>query len=55
MFHTETSAFERISQANSAVAVRRWDDAAKDPDAFTPRFEWFRPLLLRLIDAHNAR
>jgi gamma-butyrobetaine dioxygenase len=55
MSRDEVSAFERMPYANGAVAVRRWDDEAKDPDAFTPALARFRPLLLRLFDAHSAK
>jgi gamma-butyrobetaine dioxygenase len=50
----EARAFEGLAHANAAVAVRRWDDAAKDPDAFTPACEQFQPLLRRLIAARSA-
>ncbi len=50
----DVRAFAGAPHASAAVAVRRWDDAAKDPHAFTPPFESFRPLLLRLIDARNG-
>jgi gamma-butyrobetaine dioxygenase len=32
----ETAAFEALPYARDAVALRRWDDEAKDPDAPTP-------------------
>jgi phosphonate degradation associated HDIG domain protein len=36
-----------------AVRLRRWDEAAKDPDAPTPGFDHFRPLLGSLLaDRH---
>ena len=50
----EVRAFAASVAADAAVAVRRWDDAAKDPSAATPGFEYFRPLLQRLIDARSA-
>jgi gamma-butyrobetaine dioxygenase len=46
----EAEEFERSPYAHAAVAVRRWDEAAKDPAAPVPEFEHFRPLLARLID-----
>ncbi|KAA2252604.1 HD domain-containing protein [Solihabitans fulvus] len=45
----QASAFAALPHARAAVAVRRWDDAAKDPDAPTPGFDHFRPLLARLL------
>ena len=44
----EVSSFERLPYAADAVAVRRWDDQAKDPSAATPAFPHFRPLLTAL-------
>jgi gamma-butyrobetaine dioxygenase len=44
----EARAFERLPDARAAVAVRRWDEAAKDPTLATPAFDHFRPLLLQL-------
>jgi gamma-butyrobetaine dioxygenase len=41
----EARAFERLPHASSAVSVRRWDEAAKDPALATPPFESFRELL----------
>ena len=35
--------------AADAVRVRRWDDQAKDPQAGTPEFSHFRPLLSGLL------
>jgi gamma-butyrobetaine dioxygenase len=37
--------------AAAATAVRRWDDAAKDPAADVPGFGWYRPLLDGLLRA----
>jgi gamma-butyrobetaine dioxygenase len=51
----EARAFENQAFARDAVAVRRWDEAAKDPSAPTPDFDHFRPLLERLIDARGRR
>ncbi|WP_329579732.1 TauD/TfdA family dioxygenase [Kitasatospora sp. NBC_01250] len=46
----QAAAFAELPGAAEAVAVRRWDDAAKVADADTPGFEHFRPLLARLLD-----
>jgi gamma-butyrobetaine dioxygenase len=43
--------FERRPHAQAAIAVRRWDEAAKDPTAATPPFEHFRGLLQTLLTA----
>lgn len=45
----EARAFEAMPYAADAIAVRRWDEAAKDPLAPTPEFEHFRPVLERLL------
>ena len=47
--------FEHQPHAVAAVAVRRWDEAAKDPNGFTPAFADFRPLLRQLSDARSGR
>ncbi|RJQ78178.1 metal-dependent phosphohydrolase [Pseudonocardiaceae bacterium YIM PH 21723] len=41
--------FEAEPYFREAVALRRWDDAAKDPDMPTPGFDHFRPVLSRLV------
>ena len=49
MTDEEARGFARMPYAEQAVAVRRWDEAAKDPAASTPDFDHFRPLLLGLL------
>jgi gamma-butyrobetaine dioxygenase len=51
MDQAEVAAFEALPAAAAAVAVRRWDEEAKDPTANTARFDHFRELLTRLIAA----
>jgi phosphonate degradation associated HDIG domain protein len=41
----EVSRFEQQAWFRSAVAVRRWDDAAKVPGLVVPRLEHYRPCL----------
>ena len=41
MSETEASAFAAQPYAAEAVQLRRWDEAAKRPDAVTPSFEHF--------------
>jgi gamma-butyrobetaine dioxygenase len=48
MTAAEAAAFEALPHAPDAVAVRRWDDQAKDPAATPPRFAHFAPLLQAL-------
>jgi gamma-butyrobetaine dioxygenase len=45
MSAAEVEEFEASPYASAAVAVRRWDEAAKDPDARTLPFAHFRPVL----------
>jgi gamma-butyrobetaine dioxygenase len=45
----EAAAFAAGPWAADAVAVRRWDDAAKDPAADVPGFGSYRPLLEDLL------
>jgi len=45
----ELAEFEASPYAAAACRVRRWDDAAKDPDALVPPFDHFRPVLRRLV------
>jgi gamma-butyrobetaine dioxygenase len=43
----ECRALERERWFQEAVAVRRWDDLAKDPAAVVPPLDAYRPLLAR--------
>ena len=45
----ERAAFEALPNARDAVAVRRWDDGAKDPAVTPPGFAHFAPLLAALV------
>ena len=45
----ERAGFEALPYARDAVAVRRWDDAAKDPAVTPPGFAHFAPLLAALV------
>ena len=49
MSAVEAAEFAAGPYAADAVTVRRWDEAAKDPDAAVPSFEHFAPLLTRLV------
>jgi gamma-butyrobetaine dioxygenase len=49
MTPAEAAEFAAHQQAEDAVRLRRWDDAAKDPHARTPDFAHFRPLLTGLL------
>ncbi|MFD7447988.1 TauD/TfdA family dioxygenase [Kitasatospora sp. NPDC059827] len=45
----EAAAFAELPGAVDAVAVRRWDEQAKEPGLRTPDFEHYRPLLASLM------
>jgi gamma-butyrobetaine dioxygenase len=45
----EIAAFESSPYHRDAIAVRRWDDKAKDPAGPTLAYEEFVPLLTRLV------
>jgi gamma-butyrobetaine dioxygenase len=45
----EVAGFEALPFWRDAVAVRRWDDQAKDPAVSAPRFAHFAPLLGALL------
>src|SRR5215472_9000352 len=54
MREAEASEFATGPYAEAACLVRRWDDAAKEPDALTPPFDHFRPLLAALAGARSS-
>jgi gamma-butyrobetaine dioxygenase len=45
----QAAAFEALPCARDAVAVRRWDDQAKDPAVSPPDLAHFAPLLTALL------
>jgi len=49
MHDDELLAFRRHPHASAAVALRRLDDAAKDPDAVVPPLAHHHDLLVRLV------
>jgi gamma-butyrobetaine dioxygenase len=49
MSQAEAAAFAATPFAQDAIVVRRCDEDAKDPDAATPGFDHFVPLLRRLL------
>jgi gamma-butyrobetaine dioxygenase len=49
MTEAEAGEFEALTYAEDAVAVRRWDDQAKDPSANVPSFAHYHPLLEGLL------
>jgi len=51
----QVTAFEALPYARDAVAVRRWDDEAKDPAVTPPEFAHFAALLTSLTGSGTAR
>ena len=49
MTAAEVTRFEALPFSRDAVAVRRWDDQAKDPAVTAPGFAHFAPLLAALV------
>jgi gamma-butyrobetaine dioxygenase len=49
MSDAEVAEFEAGPYAQDAVTLRRWDEAAKDPDAQVPAFDHYRTLLADLV------
>jgi len=49
MTAAEVAAFDALPHARDAVAVRRWDEAAKDPAVRPPEFSYFVTLLGALV------
>jgi gamma-butyrobetaine dioxygenase len=47
----QAEAFAALPYSDDAVALRRWDDLAKDPLAPAPEFEHYVPVLNRLLSA----
>jgi gamma-butyrobetaine dioxygenase len=55
MDEAEARAFEALPHHRGAVAVRRWDDQAKDPAARPPGLGHFLPLLAALAAGGQGR
>ncbi len=54
MTPAETAEFEASPWCQAALRLRRWDDAAKDPEAVVPAFGYYQPLLRQLARQHEA-
>jgi [1-hydroxy-2-(trimethylamino)ethyl]phosphonate dioxygenase len=50
----QAAAFRDRPYAEAAVALRRWDELAKDPEMKTPSLADFRPVLERALGAAGA-
>lgn len=49
MSAAEVAEFERHPYYREAVRVRLWDDGGKDPAMITPEFDYYAPLLERVV------
>ena len=54
MTPAESAGFEASPWCQSALRLRRWDDAAKDPAAVVPAFGYYQRLLRQLARQHQA-
>jgi phosphonate degradation associated HDIG domain protein len=54
MSETEAVNFRRHPYHRQAVEVRLWDEAGKVPGLVTPAFDYYAPLLQRVVDRHMA-
>jgi phosphonate degradation associated HDIG domain protein len=54
MSGAELDEFATSPYARDACRLRRWDDAAKDPEVAAPPFEHFMPLLSGLVKKENG-
>ncbi len=55
MTQAEAQSFGNLPYARDAIALRRWDDRAKDPHATVPPLAHYRALLDDLLRLRNAR
>lgn len=54
MTPAETAEFEASPWCQAALRLRRWDDAAKDPEVIVPAFGYYQRLLRQLVRQHEA-
>lgn len=47
--------FGRNSDIDAIVQVRKWDDEGKIPGLKTESFEYFAPIIQRVVDRHTAQ
>ena len=46
----EVAEFQQLEHLEAIVKVRIWDDLGKDPQVSTPDFEYYQPVLERLVN-----
>jgi predicted HD phosphohydrolase len=54
MSRIEVAEFQKNTFHQEAVRVRLWDEAGKVPGMKTPPFDYYAPLLQRVVDRHMA-
>jgi [1-hydroxy-2-(trimethylamino)ethyl]phosphonate dioxygenase len=54
MNETEVAQFRRNPFYEEAVRVRLWDEGGKDPHMATPPFQYYVPVLQRVVDRYMA-
>lgn len=54
MNEDEVATFEENPHLVDIVQVRLWDDEGKQPGLETPEFDYYAPLLQRVVDRHVA-
>ena len=52
MSEPEVAVFDQNPYRDEIVQLRHLDDAGKRTDMETPSFEYYKPLLQRLVDQH---
>jgi predicted HD phosphohydrolase len=53
MNEEEVTAFRETPDLEAIIQVRLWDDEGKVANTATPEFEYFVPLLQKLVDQHR--
>jgi phosphonate degradation associated HDIG domain protein len=54
MTPAQSAEFEASPWCQAALRLRRWDDAAKDPEAIVPAFGYYQRLLRQLVRQREA-
>jgi gamma-butyrobetaine dioxygenase len=54
MTPAQSAEFEASPWCQAALRLRRWDDAAKDPEAIVPAFGYYQRLLRQLVRDRKA-
>ena len=54
MSATEVTEFQKNPNLDKIIQVRYLDDAGKHPGMKTPNFDYFAPMVQRLVDLHDS-